>query len=490
MSMELNRRDFLKAMGCTAAAVTMPGWLRAAVAASGPRKPNIVFILFDDLGYGDPTCLNKKSKIHTANIDRIASAGVLFTDAHSAAALCSPTRYGVMTGRYPFRIGMFAAQSSWAPDAIAENRMTVASMLKQHGYHTACVGKWHLGMQLKGELKAGAEITGGPTARGFDYFVGYQSAEDIGNVVENNHILGITEPIDVQPLLAKKAVEYIAQRAKEPDKPFFLYLTLSTPHTPLVPTKEFQGKSGIGKYGDWVLEGDWVVGQMLNALEQHKLSGDTLVISSSDNGSPREASNEPLRGKKGQIWDGGHREPFVACWPGKIKPGSVCNETICLNDLMATSAEIIGYKLPDNAGEDSVSILPLLLGTGNGPVREATVHQSGSADRAIAIRQGKWKLICWKDGSKGLLDMHAALNEQKEQASDNPQVVASMTALLQRYIDNGRSTPGPRQQNDYPAGIGKGGKSNGGDEGDAEEGDEESDRAGKKAGGQKNRKNK
>jgi arylsulfatase A-like enzyme len=213
---------------------------------------------------------------------------------------------------------------------------------------------------------------------------------------------------------------------------------------PHVPAKEFEGKSGQGPYGDWIFEGDWVVGQVLEALKRTGLAENTLVIISSDNGAEGR-QYPPLRGSKRSIYEGGHREPFLARWPGKIKPGSVCDETVCLNDLFATCAEIVGAKLPDGAAEDSVSILPYLLGTAKGSVREATIHQSMGGD--LALRQGPWKLIFFKNGKRELYNLKDDLSETKDVLAANPEIVDRLTKLMQQYIDNGRSTPGAPQKN-------------------------------------------
>jgi arylsulfatase A len=443
----ISRRDFLAWAAGSAAALALPRWLTAAQnTAAG--KPNIIFILFDDLGYGEPPVFRKDSPFKMPNLDRLAQEGVRFSDAHSAAAVCTPTRYGVLTGRYPFRIGQFGVLNFASKPIIEKQRMTVASMLKARGYHTACFGKWHLGMDwggVKGEAaaKAAAPVADGPTTRGFDVFCGYTEARSIRTVIENDRVLGTYEPVEVQPLMAKKAVEYIDARAKD-GKPFFIYQPLSIPHLPHVPAKEFEGKSGQGAYGDWIFEGDWVVGRILEALQRNGLAENTLVIASSDNGAEGR-EYPPLRGSKRSIYEGGHREPLVARWPGKIKPGTVCDDTVCLNDLLATCAEIVGEKLPDGAGEDSVSILSHLLGTAKGPVREATVHQSAAGD--LAIRQGPWKLIFFKSGNRELYNLKDDLGETRDVLAANPDVVERLTKLMQQYIDNGRSTPGAPQKN-------------------------------------------
>ena len=426
-------------------------WPSTAAAA---EKPNIIFVLFDDLGYGQPPCYREGSEFKTPNIDRLAREGMRFTDAHSVSSVCTPTRYGVMTGRYPSRIGQYGVLTTYSKPIIPTTRLTVASLLKLNGYDTACIGKWHLGMDWGGKpgnearIPVGTQLKQSPNAAGFDYFFGFTHAQNIRTVIEQDKVVANTEEVGTQPLLAKKTVEFLDAPARK-EKPFFLYLPICPPHAPIVPAAEFVGKSGVqgkaSKYGDWMYQGDWVLGQVLEALERHKLADNTIIMVSSDNGAAGRPY-APLRGAKTSIYEGGHRVPFVARWPGKIKPGSVCDDTICLIDLMATSAEVIGAKLPDDAGEDSVSILPDLLGIAKGPVREATVHQSMSG--SIAIRQGPWKLIFPNDGPRGLYNLQSDLSENKNVAEANPEVVERLTALMKKYIAEGRSTPGASQKNE------------------------------------------
>jgi arylsulfatase A len=418
--------------------------------AAETPPPNIIFVLFDDMGYGQPPSYRRQSEFKTPSLDRLAREGMLFTDAHSAASVCTPTRYGVLTGRYPSRIGQFGVLTTFSPPIIERDRLTVASLLKQHGYHTACIGKWHLGLtwdpsQEKKEksVPIGARVDGGPTALGFDIFWGYTHARNIGMIFERDKVALKVEPVEVQPLLAKEAAAYIDRRAKA-GGPFFLYLPLCPPHTPIVPAPEFVGTSGVDAYGDWLYQGDWVTGQVLDALDRNRLAENTLVIASSDNGAAGRVY-EPLRGSKTSIYEGGHREPLVARWPSRIKPGSVCHDTVCLNDLLATCADLLGAELPAGAGEDSVSILPDLLGTADGPVREATVHQSPRGD--LAIRQGPWKLIFLSDGTRELYNLDSDLSETSNVADANGDVVQRLTRLMRQYIANGRSTPGAAQKN-------------------------------------------
>jgi arylsulfatase A-like enzyme len=483
-----------------------------AVSVSAAEKPNILYILCDDLGYGDVHCLNAQGKIATPNIDRLRGEGIAFTDAHSSSALCTPTRYGIMTGRYNWRTRLQSGVlGGYAPPLIEPGRLTVAGMLHDQGYHTGCIGKWHLGMNMatkSGKGRANGKnvdwskpIKDGPTTRGFDSFFGIAASLDMEPFVffENDRF---TEPatsvktfvrtgpagkdfeaVNVLPTLAAKAEAFIAESAKDDgDKPFFLYLPLSAPHAPLATTEQFKGKSGINDYCDFVMETDFYVGQVLKALDEAKVADRTLVIFASDNGCAPTANFPEMlkhghnpsyvfRGAKADIWDGGHHIPFIVRWPGHVKAGATSEQLVCLNDFMATAAEIVGVKLPDNAGEDSVSLLPALLGQDNGrPLHEAVVHHSGQG--MFAIRQGQWKLeLCpgsggWasptdaaarKEGlpTVQLYDMTADVGEKNNVASANPDTVARLTELLERYVRDGRSTPGEPQHNDVPVDVHK-----------------------------------
>lgn len=467
--------------------------------AAPADAPNIVYILADDLGYGDVRCLNPEGKIATPNIDRLATEGMRFTDAHSGSAVCTPTRYGILTGRYCWRSRLQAGVlSGFSPPLIAQDRLTAPALLRQHGYVTACIGKWHLGLTFA--ATSGGEgmdptkaIQNGPTTRGFDDYFGISASLDMPPFafIENDHFTevpsvektfvrkGIAAPgfeaVDVLPTLTRRAVKYVEARAAD-KKPFFLYLALNSPHTPIVPTKKWQNKSGLNAYGDYVMQTDATVGLVLTALDKLKLADRTLVIVTSDNGCSPHA-NFPLleskghypschfRGFKADIFDGGHRIPFIVRWPGKVKAGTTSDQIICLTDLMSTCAELLGAKLPDNAGEDSVSILPVLLGQTVKPIREAVVHHS--INGSFAIRHGKWKLeLC--PGSGGwspprptsaeakrlppvqLYDMMADVGERVNVYQEHPEIVARLTKLLEKYIADGRSTPGAPQKNDRP----------------------------------------
>lgn len=465
--------------------------------AAQAGKPNIVYILADDLGYGDVHCLNpQRGKIATPQLDKLAEQGVIFTDAHGGSSVCTPTRYGVLTGRYAWRSRLQSGVlDGYVEPLIAANRLTVPELLKQQGYATACIGKWHLGFTIEGTGKNGGSAKGadklmgaplgavtqdGPVTRGFDEFYGFHHARMMKSVFENDRVTQMIEPVDMLPALVKHTEEYIARRARS-GQPFFLYLALNSPHTPIVPGKDWQGKSGLGDYGDFVMETDWAVGQVLAALDQAGVASNTLVIFTSDNGCSKAADipalqakghypSADLRGSKADIFDGGHRIPFFVRWPGKVKAGAHSAQLICLTDLMATCAELLGVKLPDNAGEDSVSILRALRGVDKAPQHEAVVHHS--INGSFAIRQGQWKLeLCagsggWSDPKPGskeeknlpvtqLYNLNSDLGETNNVYAEHPEVVVRLTSLLDQYIANGRSTPGPKQTNDVAIKIRK-----------------------------------
>ena len=479
-----------------------------AVAAGAPRPPNIVYILADDLGYGDVRCYNPNGKIPTPHIDRLAAQGMRFTDVHSGSSVCSPTRYGIMTGRYAWRTTLQnGVLWGYSRRLIEPGRLTLPAMLKARGYRTACFGKWHLGMDWP--LKAGGiaaadkdkwavdyagKIANGPTTVGFETLFGISGSLDMFPFVwiaddrcaqpatVEKHIWRDGpaavdfEAVDVLPTLTKRACDYLAARSQpsEPRPPFFLYLPLASPHTPIAVAPEWQGKSGLNAYADFVMQTDAAVGQVLDSLERAGQAENTLVILTSDNGCSNQANlpellakghnpSGPFRGLKMDAFEGGHRVPFVARWPGQVKPGTTSAQTICLTDLVATCAEILGEKFPANAAEDSVSFLPALLGTDAGrPLREATVHHSMNG--SFAIRQANWKLIFapgsggWsapKPGSPAerglppvqLYDLAADVGEQHNVHAEHPDVVARLTKLMEQYVADGRSTPGAPQRN-------------------------------------------
>jgi arylsulfatase A len=517
---ESTRRDFLKTLGL--AAVGVGAWRHPATAGQSRRRPNIVLILADDMGYGDLVCQNPESKIATLNVDRLAEQGIRFTDAHSPSSLGRGSRYGLLTGRYLWRAELKrGAQQCWSPSVIESDRLTVGKLLKRHGYDTACIGKWHLGMDWpttdgKAPICVGRTrttdgrtnvdftkpIANGPTAHGFNYYFGVLATHFPPYCfIENEHTVGIPTvrksgipgcpgPMlegwkleEILPELMRKAVEYIDAKGARvrnkafrqiEGKPFFLYVPLTAPRTPIVPAAQFQGKSGAGAYGDFVQQLDYVVAQVIEALERNGFAENTLVIFTSDNGSPgrdgknmmgnldsvREYGHNPnyiYRGLKADAWEGGHRVPFIARWPGHIEAGSVSDEPICHVDLLATCAAILGARLPVNAGEDSHNILPALRAeTLSRPIREAVVHHSSNG--MFAVRSGKWKLIVGlgsggfsrparvepkESGPTGqLYDMEADPSETQNLYLERPDVVKRLEGLLERYKSSGRSAPG------------------------------------------------
>lgn len=481
------------------------------LAAPAAPRPNLLCLLCDDLGYGDLHCLNPAGRIATPQLDRLASEGLAFTAAHSSSAVCTPTRYGILTGRYNWRSRLKSGVlGGYSPHLIEPGRLTVPALLRQHGYHTACIGKWHLGMDLP--LQAGGvaseksggwqvaysqPIRNGPNAVGFDYFFGISASLDMPpyTYIENDRFVAIPtvektwirkgpaaadfEASDVLPKLTAQAVDYLTRRAPaaRQGQPFFLYLTFTSPHTPIVPTPEWQGRSGLNPYADFVMQTDAAVGRVLAALEQQDLATNTLVIFTSDNGCSPAANVAELerrghypsagsRGYKADLFDGGHHIPFLVRWPGVVRPGTRSEQLICLTDLMATCADLLGTRLPANAGEDSVSVLPALRGTDTGPLREAVVHHS--INGSFALRQGEWKLeLCpgsggWSAPKPGsplerglpavqLYNLRADPAEQTNLQSAHPEIVQRLTRLLEQYVRDGRSTPGPPQTNTTPA---------------------------------------
>lgn len=483
------------------------GLALASHAAAGP--PNVVYVLADDLGYGDVRCLNPKGKIATPYLDKLASQGMTFTDAHSGSAVCTPTRYGILTGRYAWRSPLKqGVLYGWSPRLIEKGRLTVAALLKEQGYHTCCIGKWHLGMDwplkeggwAKDDKDAwkvdyGKKIPNGPLSVGFDRYFGISASLDMPPYVfiEDDRCTDVPtvektwirkgpatkdfEAVDVLPTLTKKAIDYVKERAADAKKgkPFFLYLALASPHTPVLPTKPWKGKSKINDYADFVMQTDDAVGQLLAAIDKAGLTDDTLFVFTSDNGCSPAADFATLqkhghnpshvfRGHKADIYEGGHRVPFFARWPGKIEAGAKTDQLTCLTDLMATCAAIVGAKLPDDAGEDSVSMLAVLTGEAKKPVREAAVHHS--INGSFAIRQGKWKL-CWCPGSGGwsdpkpgkepkgapkvqLFDLGADVGEKRNVQDSEAAVVDRLKKLLTKYVTDGRSTAGKAQENSGP----------------------------------------
>ncbi len=492
----------------------LPSLSARGSAAATAVSPSIVVLLADDMGFGDPGCFNPGSKALTPRIDRLAREGRRFTDAHSPSSVCSPSRYALLTGRYAWRTRLkLGVLNPWDSALIEPGRLTLPAMLKRHGYVTAAFGKWHLGWTwdtVDGKPLAGdasdfparvnflQPISDGPKSRGFDDFFGM-----VGNTVaspcllENDRPLftGANPPLNTipeitgvprdlltpweernsLPLLTEKVVWYLNQQAAQPARqPFFLYFAMTAPHAPLIPHGRFRGLTRHGDECDFVSQLDDSVGRVLDALDRNGLTDNTLVILGSDNGSPGFADDGaptasviaryghhpsgPWRGMKGDIHEGGHRVPMIARWPGHVPAGTTCDETVCLVDLMATCAALVGQRLPENAGEDSHDILPALLATPHTmPIREATVHHALIG--MFAIRRGDWKLILGR-GSGGftlpqyippqpgepagqlynLADDPAEAHDLYTQRTD---VVNQLTALLEAYQRTGRSTPWP-----------------------------------------------
>ena len=468
-------------------------------------RPNIIFIMADDMGYGDPQCMNPTSKIPTPGLDRLAREGMTFTDAHSPSAVCTPTRYGVLTGRYCWRSKLKrGVLNGYGEPLIDKDRVTVADVLSQNGYHTAAVGKWHLGFGFskqgqgkKRKFDFSKPIDHGPNQLGFDYFHGLPASLDFPPYVyiENDRLTqfpslrqeAIGFPKYLRPgerspdfifeesldYLLDKATKVIQKQAATTD-PFFLYFPLTSPHKPVYPHARFVGKSGLGPYGDFVMQTDWIVGQVLDVIDAAEIAENTLVIFTSDNGSfmrrltdtdqpdhvtdekvqgyfpHHHRANGALRGTKADIWEAGHRVPFFARWPGKVAAGSQCHETICHVDLTATCAEIIGVPLPSTVAEDSFSVLPLLKG--KDWERAPVIHHSGAG--MFAIREGKWKLV-YGNGSGGrakprgkadqgpfmLFDLSKDTSETTDRASERPEIVARLAKKLLEIRQRGGSRP-------------------------------------------------
>lgn len=473
------------------------------------KQPNIVFILADDMGYGDVSYFDNNSKLKTENLDRMAQEGVVFTDAHSSSSVSTPTRYGILTGRYNWRSTLKNnVLYGYDKALIPADRETMASMLRKNGYTTAGIGKWHLGWDWdnidagKDKVDFSKPVQNGPTTRGFDYFYGFCGSLDMAPYVYIENDMPTSLPDretvnegkyswwrkgptgadfvheEVLPNLVDRACNYIKEKAKA-DQPYFLYLPLPAPHTPILPTEEFRGKSGIGEYGDFVLMVDAMVGKVLQAVKESGEDGNTIVVFTTDNGCSPAAGikemeaqghrpNSIYRGYKADLFDGGHRIPCILRWPEGTKPHEV-RQTVCLTDFYATFAAINGYKLMDSEGEDSYNLLPAIVSeTEIDPIREATVHHS--IDGQFTIRQGDWKLLL--SASSGgwsaptptdtlaldslppiqLYNMKDDPSETTNVEAEHPEIVSRLRALMAKYVREGRSTPGAPQKNDgeYP----------------------------------------
>ena len=470
--------------------------------------PNLVLIYTDDQGYGDVSCLNPDSRFQTPNFDRLAREGVVFTDAHCSDTVCTPSRYGLLTGRYSWRTvlkrGVFGAERE---GLISDNRLTLASLLRSHGYTTIMVGKWHLGMDFPGteptrenpnSREWSQPVLDMPLDKGFDRFFGIPASMNYGVLAwfEGRHAkvpptlftkkkanrLAISDYrimppyqeapapdlmevasdfVDVECLtrFTDRAIEFIEEHAShaQTDKPFFLYLPYTSPHKPVIPLEQFRGKSEAGAYGDFMMETDWHIGRILNVLDEQHLTENTLVIVTSDNGPENtwkerkerfgHASNGIFREGKRSIYEGGHRVPFIARWPAKVSPNRLSSATICQTDILATMADIIGAKLPDDVGEDSQSFLRSLINDSHQHQRVPTIHHSSSG--GFAIRDGKWKLIMkHRRQSRELYDLSNDPGETMDVLDSHPDIASRLEQQITKIVRNGRSTPGTPQPND------------------------------------------
>ncbi len=483
----------------------------AISAADSPSKPNIVFILADDMGFGDVA--HAGGLAATPHVDRLAAEGMRFTDAHTTSSVCTPTRYSILTGRYNWRTRLKkSVLFGLDKPLIPETRTTVASFLQKQGYHTGIVGKWHLGLgwqKLPNGATAKAEegptkgggwdidyskpVTGGPNTLGFDQSFIIPASLDMfpyvylrddkviqpATVTKAFHRPGPSakdfEAVKCLRDFARESRDFIATSSKG-DKPFFLYLPLTSPHTPIVPSPEFQGKSKLGKYGGFLMETDWVVGQVLAELDKLKIADNTLVLFTTDNGCSPAASipdlvkkghlpNAHWRGHKADIFEGGHRVPFLVRWPGKTKRGSEFKHLVSTVDFFATAADIVGARkqISPTEAEDSFSFLTALTGSENA-TRPSLIHHSIAGQ--FAIRRGRWKL-CLCPGSGGwsaprpnvalknkalppvqLFDLEADPSEKKNVMDKHPEIVTELVDALVESIANGRTTDGKTQSNE------------------------------------------
>ncbi len=487
------------------------------------RLPNIVFILADDLGYGDVACYNPESKIPTPHLDKLAREGMRFTDVHSPSTVCTPTRYSILTGRMEFRTGVRGVFTGvGGPCLIEKGRLTLPQMLREQGYTTACFGKWHIGMTFLD--KDGNRITAGgvkgvqqidysrpipdsPIHRGFDKFYGtvccpttdwlyaYIDGDRIpvpptklldksklpkhpyGNDCRGGMVADNFNHEEVDLVFLDKSVKFLQRHVKTaPDKPFFLYHSMQAVHLPSFAADRFKGKTKSGPHGDFIFEMDYVVGELLAALERLGVADNTLVIFASDNGPEvptvvdmRNTHNHdgarPWRGVKRDQWEGGHRTPFIVRWPGKVQAGTTSDQLMSLTDVMATCAEIVGAKLPNDAAEDSYNMLPVLLGTqGDQPVRRHLLQQTMSF--AMSIRAGQWKYLdhqgsggnnydregAWgmkqyalsdtdPDAPGQLYNLATDPGETENLYSQHPELVQQLKAQLEVFKESGRSAP-------------------------------------------------
>lgn len=488
-------------------------------AADAVEKPNIIVILADDMGWGDVSCNNPESKFPTPNIDRIAQEGVRFTDGHTSSGVCTPSRYSLLTGRYHWRSRLQqGVLGGFSRPLITEGRMTIASFLKSQGYATACFGKWHLGMDwaLKGggiaddggdfqsryaelnKVDYTVPIQNGPVDRGFDHYFGITASLDmypfvwikdrlpteVATVEKTNLRTGPAgaefEGVDVQPGITNHLIAYLEERAAKGEKgePFFAYVPYAAPHTPIVPVPEFIGKSGVNLYGDFVLQIDADIGKILKTLDTTGFAKNTLLIFTADNGCSPSANikelkevghfpSGPYRGNKADVYEGGHRVPFLVRWPGKAEAGTVSDRLVGQIDFLATVADLFGETLPEDAAEDSVSFLPAIAPAL--AARSVAVPRTEMVSQSLrgyfAIRDGQWKLLfCpgsggWsfpRDGRDDtahlpqmqLYNLATDPGEQRNLVAEEDERVAKMTKAMEKAIADGRTTPGEKLSNE------------------------------------------
>ena len=483
----------------------------AAATLPAADSPNIIVIYTDDQGYGDATNLNPDSKFPTPALDRLAAEGMTFTDAHCSDTVCTPSRYGLLTGRYAWRTrlksGVFGAET---PCLIPDDRTTLASMLRENGYDTAMIGKWHLGMEFPGDRNNrdwSQPVTDMPLDKGFDYFFGIPASLNYGILAwfEGRHAAvpptlytqkkpneiaisdyrimppyetGLTDldlpnetgnfkgPIEVAPdfvdsecltRFTDETLRWLDER--ESEKPFFVYLPYTSPHKPVIPIEKFRGQSEAGAYGDFMIETDWHIGRILDWLDENDLAEDTLVFFSSDNGPENtwperlekfnHDSNGIYREGKRSIYEGGHRVPFYIRWPAKVAAGSSWDKPVCQTDLLATVAEIVGHDLANDEGEDSVSFLDALTTENQSSPRSPIIHHGVSG--RFAIREGEWKLVMEsrkKSDKRELYHLAADPSEENDLLAENKAIANDLLDKLTEIVKSGRSTPGEPVPND------------------------------------------
>lgn len=487
--------------------------LPIAINAQTNQKPNIIYILADDMGYGDIAILDSNSKIKTPNLDNLTNNGMHFTDAHTTSSVSTPSRYSIMTGRYNWRSTIQSGVTwSYSAPIIEKERPTIATLLSENGYNTAVVGKWHLGLGWErfGEGENDitfSKINFSPNDNGFDYSFIMSASLDIPPYVyiRNYNFTApvqdtikarggyefyregpIAKDFDIYKTLERftdEALSYIGKKGEQ-DKPFFLYFPLTAPHSPIIPIKEFQGKSGINPYADFVMYVDDVVGRIMEEVKKTGKEDNTIIIFTTDNGCSPAANfkelekhehspNSIYRGYKADLFDGGHRVPFIVQWPKQVKAGSKSNKIISLASFMATCAEINGFDIPEEYGEDSFSIYDELTGKKEKDSRGESIVIHHSIDGNFAIRKGRWKLLVsaysggWskpvkKDITEDMPKMQ--LFDMKTNISENsdfnliykePKIAEELYNELKWAVENGRTTKGAPKKNDVTVVINK-----------------------------------